>query len=369
MECNMDIKFDFNDIVIPPSETFTNINSRKFCNIYDDVFNNIPIFTAPMFDVVSLKNYQIFMDNNINPIIPRSKLNLSNFSEFIKHSSKMFVSVSLREFEDYILSDSYFDEFNKSNYIKFHVLIDIANGHMKKIYDLCSIAKIKYSDKIILMVGNIANPNIISNIYRENCVDYIRLGIGNGNACTTTQNVGVGYPMASLIYESYNILNKIDSVRYKRPKLIADGGMKSTSDIIKSLYLGADYVMVGSMFNKCLESSSNTSYIKNGTSQIIDQYSDESKLLFESGESIYKIYRGMSTKNIQSEIKNDNTKLTTSEGVIIKNIKVEYIISGWVENFSDYLKSTMSYVNSDNLMSFKGKPIFITNNAYTRFNK
>ncbi len=60
----------------------------------------------------------------------------------------------------------------------------------------------------------------------------------------TSKNVGVGYPMASLIKECYDISCILD----KPAKIVADGGMKNYSDIIKALGLGADMVMLGSIF-------------------------------------------------------------------------------------------------------------------------
>jgi hypothetical protein len=52
-------------------------------------------------------------------------------------------------------------------------------------------------------------------------------------------------------------------------------------------------------------------------------------------------------------------------------VQVEYTLAGWVENFTDYLSSAMSYTNSTNLSSFIGKPGWnlITENSLNRFNK
>ena len=61
--------------------------------------------------------------------------------------------------------------------------------------------------------------------------------------------------------------------------------------------------------------------------------------------------------------------LKTSEG-IVKTNKVEYTLNQWTDNFKDYLKSAMSYTNSNTLESFKeSEYVFITENALKRFNK
>jgi hypothetical protein len=128
--------------------------------------------------------------------------------------------------------------------------------------------------------------------------------------------------------------------------------MKKYSDIIKSIALGADYVMVGSLLNKCLESSAETYLVNEDGRLLINQYDDTYKDMLKNGSKFVKKYRGMSTKEIQKEIKS-NSKLKTSEGVV-KYQDVEYTIKQWVDNFTDYLKSTMSYTNSFNLEQFRG---------------
>ena len=85
------------------------------------------------------------------------------------------------------------------------------------------------------------------------------------------------------------------------------------------------------------------------------------------GSVFYKKFRGMSTKEVQAHLGNE---LRSSEGVT-RMIQVEYTISGWVDNFKDYLSSAMSYTDSKNLSEFIGKPGWnlITQNSLNRFNK
>jgi hypothetical protein len=76
----------------------------------------------------------------------------------------------------------------------------------------------------------------------------------------------------------------------------------------------------------------------------------------------------MSTKEVQK--KWGKKVLTTSEGVT-RYRKIEYTLFQWIQNFEDYLRSSMSYSDATNLDEFIGNAdiIKITDNAYNRFKK
>jgi IMP dehydrogenase/GMP reductase len=172
--------------------------------------------------------------------------------------------------------------------------------------------------------------------------------------------------MASLIAEVFEISKRLT----KPAKIVADGGFKKYADIIKALALGADYVMLGSILNKCVESCGKT-FIK-GQGRPIEISNAEAINHFKMGDLgesvIIKEFRGMSTKEVQK--KWGNEVLKTSEGVV-RHRPVEYTLERWVDNFESYLRSAMSYVNAKTLDEFINNSEFIniTNNAYLRFKK
>jgi len=338
------MKFDWNDVSIVP-ETLSTIASRK--EIYPFYHGKLPLFTAPMDKVIDETNIKSFDDNNINICLPRNVKYLS-----IKNDN-YFYSFSL---DEVILMLHNNDKFPK------RILIDVANGHMMRLYDVSKSLKEKYGNQIELMIGNIANPDT----YREYCkigVDYIRVGIGGGSACTTSTNVSIHYPMASLISECAQYKSEFENPT----KIIADGGFKNFSDIIKALALGADYVMLGGVFNKSLESCGET-FMKDAQNQYYQVDFERAKNAFSAGVPIYKYYRGMSTKEVQKSW--NRNELKTGEGITKYN-EVEYTLAGWCENFTDYLKSAMSYTNSRSLKEFIGEVRYemITQNSFNRFNK
>lgn len=342
--------FDFDDILIVPSIK-THITSR-YRDI--DLPNKLPLITAPMDTVVNLDNMLEFLNNGINVALPRT---ISD-SEYHIIPPQVFVSVGFAEL----------DKFYRDNFKIFregqHVLIDVANGHMVKVVDYAKEMK-RLRPDIKIMVGNIANPKTYRWYAENGVVDYIRVGIGNGNGCLTTKQSGIGYPMASLIHETYLLKDKLSEMKTFKgnlPAIVADGGMKDFSDITKSLALGADYVMIGSIFNKALESAAPNYLWGMRINKKLAGY------LFKKNYPIKKHFRGMSTKEAQKAM--GKTTFKTSEGVV-RFRRVEYYISGWTENFRHYLRNAMSYGDARTLAVFRGNRELckISKNAYDRFNK
>lgn len=245
------IGYGYNDLCIVPVKT-SKVTSRQECfEYYSD--GNLPIFASPMASVVNVSNFNLWELNNIIPILPRN-IHYDIRLDYLKQNK--WVALSLTEFEELFVNDDSFMN-NASRVVK--VCVDLANGHMDKLINLCKIAKDKYQDKLIIMTGNIANPET----YLEYCeagIDYVRCSIGSGSCCTTASNTAVHYPIASLIDE----INTIKQSRkhtydpyYDKfcTKVIADGGIRNYNDVIKALALGADYVMIGGLFAGFIESA------------------------------------------------------------------------------------------------------------------
>lgn len=344
--------YTLDDVAIQPADT-SSIKSRKECNPYiDEDDKMLPLFTAPMDTVVSLKNYKEFLQNGITPIIPRTVPYGKRLEMCV--NEMVWVAFSLKEFEESFIKNKASVDSSK----KF-ALIDIANGHMEKVQKVVNEAKKMHGINLTIMVGNVANPET----YRllSMCgADYIRLSIGSGHACLSSTHLGIHYPMASLIDECYKI-----KCSGSYAKIVADGGMRNYGDIIKALALGADYVMCGWLFNQMVESAA-TTFIRRWSGQVkgyewmnfvqpTNELPDDmnlQRLLVEAKAPLFKEFYGMSTKKAQSLMGKRRT--TTSEGVDMKQ-DVVYTMRGWVENFTDYLRSAMSYTGSKDLYDFCGE--------------
>lgn len=330
----------FNDICIVPSVA-SNIEHRNECSPYLDN-GMLPLFTAPMSSVINQDNWEIFKGNKINTIIPRSV----DWETRLDLSDKTFIAVSLSEFERLI------DFYHPIQTI--HICVDIANGHMQKLLDLCKQAKERYGSSLQIMAGNIANPDTYLE-YAKAGIDYVRCGIGTSPICTTSANSGVHYPMVSLLQkiDDYkrsieNRINLAGNPFKSVPKIVADGGFSNFDQIIKALAIGADYVMLGKIFAMSEEACGESCWTKEGV--------------------YVRKYYGMSTKKAQAEISGEAYK--TAEGIETL-VPIKYNLAGWIDNFISYLRSAMSYCNSRTLDEFKqnAKIEQISANAFQAYYK
>ena len=317
---NIDMQYSLNEICLLPSATPTDITSRKQVNPFDEN-GNLPIFVAPMTSVLNENNYKIFADKGVIPILPRNCTETRDIAE-------VWHSYSLQEFESIIDSSK--------DYNGYHILIDVANGHMRKIYDLVKKSKEKWPN-IVIMIGNIANPAIYYNCCDAG-VDYVRVGIGGGSVCSTSVQCGIH---ASHQYMIENI--KKLSCYYNNPnrtKIIADGGINTLDKAIKALAIGYDYVMMGKCFAECEEACGETKSEYISLPSVYDQ---------EKREIKYRKYYGMASEQGQIDISGGCTK--NPEGLETW-IPIITTLDAFVIRFEAALRSTMSYTGATTLEKF-----------------
>lgn len=337
--------YSLQDVTLIPASV-SEITSRKECNPYDK-YNRLPLFTAPMSQIVNETNWQEF-SKHVHTIIPRNV----DIDTRLRLSVETFVALSLDEFIDCFCSPQL--RLLDTHYI----LVDVANGHMAKLIEACSLAKLMWGDQLILMAGNVANP-ITYLEYAEAGIDYIRLSIGSGSQCTTA-NTGIYYPMASLIRETYKMRKTVEGIKkqYRSvPKIVADGGFNTYGDIIKALALGADYVMCGKIFAQTVEACGKIKCFQypggydSLACGIFDEWIRHQNIAYITEAECFREYYGMSTKRAQKEFGKEGNK--TEEGIASK-IPVCYFLESWINEFTDYLRSAMSYTNHKNISGFIG---------------
>jgi IMP dehydrogenase len=119
------------------------------------------------------------------------------------------------------------------------ISIDTAHGHSKGVMDAAQRVKRKYPE-LDLVVGNVATGEAAKALAKVGA-DAIKVGVGPGSICTTRVVAGVGLPQLSAVYEAAKAVKGSDL------KIIADGGIRFSGDIVKAIAAGADSIMIGSL--------------------------------------------------------------------------------------------------------------------------
>lgn len=144
------------------------------------------------------------------------------------------------------------------------IVIDAAHGQSKGVLDCVKLLKSKLPD-LKVIAGNVATAQGVRDLHAVGA-DALRIGIGAGSICTTRVVAGVGVPQFTAVLDCAEEAAKLDL------PTIADGGVRSSGDLVKCLAAGAAAVMMGNMFAGCEESPGEMEIYRNRA---------------------YKVYRGM----------------------------------------------------------------------------
>ncbi len=119
------------------------------------------------------------------------------------------------------------------------IVVDTAHGHSRGVLESVELIK-KASNAVQVIAGNVATPEGALALIAAGA-DAVKIGIGPGSICTTRVVAGVGVPQFSAVLET------AAACREQGVPAIADGGMRTSGDIVKAIAAGADCVMVGSL--------------------------------------------------------------------------------------------------------------------------
>ncbi|MDO5298424.1 MAG: IMP dehydrogenase [Clostridia bacterium] len=119
------------------------------------------------------------------------------------------------------------------------ICIDTAHGHSVGV--LNQIEKIRVTfPNIQIVAGNVATAAATRALF-EAGADCVKVGIGPGSICTTRVVAGIGVPQVTAISDCAEEAEKLGK------RIIADGGIKFSGDIVKALAAGGSVVMLGSL--------------------------------------------------------------------------------------------------------------------------
>lgn len=119
------------------------------------------------------------------------------------------------------------------------LVMDAKNGHHQSSLKALEILRNKFPKIEIVPPNVVTAKGALAQIRRG--ASAIKIGIGVGSICTSTDITGVGMPQFSAVLETAG------KVMGKLP-VIADGGFRSSADITKALVAGASSIMSGRLF-------------------------------------------------------------------------------------------------------------------------
>jgi len=204
--------------------------------------------------------------------------------------------------------------------------VDVAHGHHSMMRKCLTKLRYTFGDKIHIMAGNVATLEAFDALASWGA-DSVRVGIGGGSICSTRMVTGHGVPTLQSIFECAKTIYDT--------KIIADGGIKTTGDMVKALAAGADFVMVGSML-------SGTNETPGGV------------FVNETGEK-HKKYRGMASKEAQRSWRGKNS---TAEGVATV-VPYKGAVNDILENIAGGIRSGLSYTGVRSIKELQGRADFI----------
>ena len=120
------------------------------------------------------------------------------------------------------------------------LVVDTAHGHSQGAMTMVQRLRERFPS-VDLIAGNVATAEGTEALIGLG-VDGVKVGIGSGSICTTRVIAGIGMPMISAIAECAQAASR------RGVPIIADGGVRYSGDITKALAVGANTVMIGSLF-------------------------------------------------------------------------------------------------------------------------
>ena len=221
------------------------------------------------------------------------------------------------------------------------VCIDIAHGDHLMMKDAIEHIKSEHED-LFIIAGNVATKEGYKRLSSWGA-DAVRTSIGSGSICTTRIQTGHGIPTLQAVIDCYEAKKDILDEGGNPALIIADGGIKNSGDVIKSLAAGADFVMLGSMLSGTKETPG--------------------KVILNSEGKKIKRYNGMASKLAQ---KNWKGSYSSIEGVS-SYVPYKGTVLKVVNEIMSNVRSGMSYSGAKNLKELREGAIAVLQTTSSRF--
>ena len=212
------------------------------------------------------------------------------------------------------------------------LFIDAATGHTTRVMEV--IGKLREMSDRPVVAGNVVTAEGAKDLV-EAGASALKVGVGPGSICTTRVIAGVGMPQFTAIR------NVASYCRERGVRVIADGGIRYSGDVVKAIAAGADLVMLGSLLAGTRESPGQTVY---------------------SQGRRFKTYRGMGSTGAMKKGSGDRYSQNSSGKLVAEGVegRVPYKgpLADVVFQLMGGLKSGMGYVGASTLDELRERASF-----------
>jgi IMP dehydrogenase len=215
------------------------------------------------------------------------------------------------------------------------LVVDTAHGHSQGVID--RVKWIKKNFDIEVIAGNLATYDA-ARALMDVGVDALKVGIGPGSICTTRIIAGVGMPQLTAISEVAR------ATKNGKVKVIADGGIRYSGDIVKALAAGADTVMLGGLFAGTEESPGE-----------VELFEGRSYKVYRGMGSLAAMHKGSSDRYFQEGANNEKLVPEGIEG----RVPYRGSIVNVVHQLLGGLRSGMGYTGCANIDELHSKAKFV----------
>lgn len=217
------------------------------------------------------------------------------------------------------------------------IVVDTAHGHSQGVLDRVKWAKTHYPN-LQVIGGNIATAEAALALV-DNGADCVKVGIGPGSICTTRIVAGVGVPQITAISNVAKALEK------SGVPFIADGGIRFSGDISKSIAAGAHCVMLGGMFAGTEEAPGE-----------VELYQGRSYKSYRGMGSVGAMQKGSSDRYFQES--DGNADKLVPEG-IEGRVPYKGSVVAVIHQLMGGLRASMGYVGAKNIDELRNKAEFV----------
>jgi len=219
------------------------------------------------------------------------------------------------------------------------LVVDTAHGHSLNVLNRVRWIKENFPS-VDVIGGNIATADAARALVDAGA-DGVKVGIGPGSICTTRIVTGMGVPQISAVSNVAEALADTDV------PLIADGGIRFSGDISKSLVAGAYSVMLGGMFAGTEEAPGEVELYQGRT---------------------YKSYRGMGSIGAMAQKQGSSDRYFQDSSVGSEKLVPEGIegrvpykgpVSAIIHQLMGGVRSSMGYAGCASINEMRTKPQFI----------